>query len=166
MLTAFVNIFLNLGTLARLIIITMWVKSKLLFTHKQPHTLYPSWRPLHFLLVPIMQELYFLVLRLVRKEPQSGHTVLTSTHPPFPLSSYSLSFSFFSLLLCFSYVIDFLHTALPFCLFLPPMQAHTNSYSLAGEGTHTNKHAMFSRWRQDVPQIEGYFHMSLTWFEE
>lgn len=102
-----------------------------------------------------MKELYFLVLRLVRKEPQSGHTVPTSTHPPFLHSSH---FSFaplqlFSLLLYFSYVIDFFQHCSYLCLCLPPTQAHTDSHCLplAGEGAHTNKHAMFSHWRQDVP---------------
>lgn len=137
------------------------------YTQTATHKLYPSWRPLHFLLVPIMQELYFLVLRLMRKEPQSGHTVLTSTHPPFPLSLYSLSFSFS---LCQSIFLMSLtvSTLLPpfVSSYLPcwPTQIHT--LYLLQEKAHTNKHAMFSHWRQDVPQIEGYFHMSLTWFKE
>lgn len=149
----------------------VWEEQATVYTHTQPHTFYPSWRPLHFLLVPILQEHYFLVLRLVRKELQSGHTVLTTTHPPLLHSShFSLSFSF-SRSFFISYVTDFFYTALTFISFyLPhrPTQAHTDSHSLprAGEGTHTNKHAMFSHWRQDVPQIEGYFHISLTWFEE
>lgn len=107
---------------------------------------------------------------------------LTSTPTSLPPSlslhsshfSLSLSIRFFSLILHLSYVIDiFLSLLLTFVSFhLPhrPTQIHTVENKirlprLTGEGAQTHKQTMFSHWKQDVPQIEGYFYMSVTWFD-
>lgn len=99
---------------------------------------------------------------------------LTSTPPthPFSILHTFLSLSLFQF---FSLSLSLFLMSLTFSLLpspLPPFASHTDSCRgskrqppLAGEGAHTNKHIRFSQWRQDVPQIEGYFYMSLTWFD-
>lgn len=115
----------------------------------------------------------------MRKEPQSGHTVLTASphlHPTLPLSILhtSLSFSFSSMLLNRSCVVEFLFTALTFvCRHLPhrPKQIHivTNKTrrppSCRRRRTHTNKHCVFSLEAGCSPDRKIFSHVTDTVWE-
>lgn len=146
--------------------------NKLPSTRTQSHTLYPSWRPLHFLLVPIMQEQAALLPG--SQAGEEGTSVWSHGAHCFPLTSTPPSLPpFFTLLSLFqSFSISLMWLIFPyFSSPLPPFTSHTGPHTFAlwkiednyllQEKAQTNKHTK----RQDVPQIEGYFYMSLTWFD-
>lgn len=89
------------------------------------------------------------------------------------LHSSNFSFiQFFSLILQLSYVIYFFLIALTFVSFYLPSRATQiqavgrKKRATSWRRGHSNKQINFSRRWQDVPQNEGYFHMSWRWFEE
>lgn len=143
-----------------------------LLTQSLIHTLYPFWRPLHFLLVPIMQEQ--AVILPGSQAGAEGSTVWSHGAPSLPsLHSSNFSFiQFFSLILQLSYVIYFFLIALTFVSFYLPSRATQiqavgrKKRATSWRRGHSNKQINFSRRWQDVPQNEGYFHMSWRWFEE
>lgn len=94
-----------------------------LLTQSLIHTLYPFWRPLHFLLVPIMQEQ--AVILPGSQAGAEGSTVWSHGAPSLPsLHSSNFSFiQFFSLILQLSYVIYFFLIALTFVSFYLPSRA-------------------------------------------
>lgn len=100
------------------------------------------------------------------------HSLVTRCSLP-SLHSSNFSFiQFFSLILQLSYVIYFFLIALTFVSFYLPSRATQiqavgrKKRATSWRRGHSNKQINFSRRWQDVPQNEGYFHMSWRWFEE
>lgn len=143
-----------------------------IYAHTPSHTLHPSWRPLHFLLVPIMQEQAALLPGSQAGEegtPVWSHGAhgfpFTSTPPSLPLSIFtllSLSFSFSPSL---SFLCHWLFPSLSSPL--SPFTSHTGSHCgskrcipPAGEGTHTNKHYVFSLEAGCSPDPKIFLHVT------
>lgn len=139
-------------------------------THTQSHTLYPSRRPLHFLLVPIMQEQAALLPGSQAGEEgtavwsHGAHRFPLTSAPPClpPFFTHLSLFQFFSLFLHLSYVIDLFPLLLLTFVFLRlphgPTQIRTveNKKSQLTTSSQEKAHAQtntlrFSRWKQDVP---------------